>query len=248
MSQDSILMKDSLFRLLDRWRHFPAYRLEPRVDIFFALYLRNIVASFVAEQIHDVLIPEFPLRRGTLWGESIASRNASVKVDYLLTAESRANVYLLELKTDAASRRQEQDEYLVRARQIGFHSLIDGLLTILERTETRYLQKYVHLLRALEELGFVRIPPELFEFAFPVVQRGVTKWLREVENTVPEADPTINILYLQPHPDPEQTVIDFEFCAKLIKQYDDPFSQTFATHLLRWTTEAGSSPPQGMSA
>ena len=40
-----------VFNLLDRWRHLPAYRLEPRVAPFFALFLRDV--------------PERPLRRRT---------------------------------------------------------------------------------------------------------------------------------------------------------------------------------------
>jgi len=36
---------DNLFNLLDDWRTLPAYQLERRADIFFALYLDKILES-----------------------------------------------------------------------------------------------------------------------------------------------------------------------------------------------------------
>ena len=56
-----------VFNLLDRWRHLPAYRLEPRVAPFFALFLRDVLSTRFGIQLHDIVIPEFPLRIGTLY-------------------------------------------------------------------------------------------------------------------------------------------------------------------------------------
>lgn len=55
---------DSLFKLLDNWRLLPSYRLEPRTDVFFGLFLpqaldRHLVPRGV--EIDPRLIPEFPL-------------------------------------------------------------------------------------------------------------------------------------------------------------------------------------------
>ena len=36
---------ERVFELLDRWRHLPAYKLEPRADIFFALYLPEVLSN-----------------------------------------------------------------------------------------------------------------------------------------------------------------------------------------------------------
>jgi hypothetical protein len=49
------------------------------------------------------LIPEFPLRRGTLWSETTEGASQSVKVDYLAFSLDRRRAYLVELKTDAGS-------------------------------------------------------------------------------------------------------------------------------------------------
>jgi len=34
---------DELFDKLDEWRSLPAYQLERRADIFFAIYLKDII-------------------------------------------------------------------------------------------------------------------------------------------------------------------------------------------------------------
>ena len=56
--------------LLDEWRHLPAYGLETRVAPFFALFLREVLSARFGVELHPVVIPEFLLRKGTLYGES----------------------------------------------------------------------------------------------------------------------------------------------------------------------------------
>ena len=36
---------EALFRNLDRWRHLPNYELERRADIFFSIYLVDLIAG-----------------------------------------------------------------------------------------------------------------------------------------------------------------------------------------------------------
>lgn len=59
----------------------PDYQLERRADVFFSLPPRA-VQRLTASEIAEPVIPELPLRRGTLWGEDRSDRNLSVKVDY----------------------------------------------------------------------------------------------------------------------------------------------------------------------
>ena len=56
---------DVLFDKLDMWRNLPAYQLERRADIFFAIYLKDIIQNKY-RTIIDFTIPEFPVRRGDL--------------------------------------------------------------------------------------------------------------------------------------------------------------------------------------
>ena len=55
-----------LFDRLDAWRHFPNYQLERRADIFFALYLPEVLESTLGIAINPRLAPEFPVRIGTI--------------------------------------------------------------------------------------------------------------------------------------------------------------------------------------
>jgi hypothetical protein len=110
---------NALFERLDTWRHLPGYRLEPRVDIFFSLYLKQVLEIHLDVQephnddgVLDVILPELPLRRGTLYGEQVDSPNKSVKVDFVLFRADLKKAYFVELKTDVSSRREEQDDYL----------------------------------------------------------------------------------------------------------------------------------------
>jgi hypothetical protein len=57
---------DTLFDLLDAWRHFPSYPLERRADLYFALYLPEVLETQFGFPVQPQLVPEFPLRIGTL--------------------------------------------------------------------------------------------------------------------------------------------------------------------------------------
>jgi hypothetical protein len=72
-----------VFDLLDRWRHFPAYQLERRADIFFALYLPGIVEHALGVAVDPWVIPEFPIRK--------EYSRRSTKVDYFLLSEDRSS-------------------------------------------------------------------------------------------------------------------------------------------------------------
>ena len=68
-----------LFDLLDQWRHFPAYQLERRADIFFALYLPGIVEHVLGVPVDPRVIPEFPIRK--------EYSRRSTKADYFLLSQ-----------------------------------------------------------------------------------------------------------------------------------------------------------------
>jgi hypothetical protein len=104
-------MIDKMFDLLDEWRLLPAYQLERRADIFFALYLPHIMnRRFGVEVNHEQIIPEFPLNKKTLeLDNKHPDYNLSYKVDYLVVCEKSKRVFLVELKTDIGSRRSKQD-------------------------------------------------------------------------------------------------------------------------------------------
>lgn len=235
---------DGLFNLLDEWRHLPAYRLEPRADPFFALFLRDVMAERFKVEIHHTIIPEFPFRRGTLRGEDTPSPGKSVKVDYAVFTKDCSKVYFVELKTDKDSFSDDQEKYLIRAKDKGLHCLVDGILQM--ATDTEFIQKYIHLLRRLSDLGFVDVPADVYAHAFPKLRSGVTEQLHLVRNRVSEPGPAIEIVYVAPVAHPDHESIDFDEFAKVAESKGE-VGRIFAEHLRKWKIQAGSLDPRKLN-
>jgi hypothetical protein len=142
---------NKLFDLLDDWRHLPAYQLERRADIFFAIHLEEILKKIKGVSI-DLIIPEFPVRIGNIYPEK-AELNKSFKIDYLGYSKRDDKVFLIELKTDQSSRRSKQDWYLEQASKIGVNGLVDGVLKIYKATNQKV--KYEYLLGNLEAINWI---------------------------------------------------------------------------------------------
>ena len=208
-----------VFELLDKWRHFPAYKLEPRVDPFFALFLLEVLGAHFDVEMHHVVIPEFPLRRGTLFGENSRGPNKSKKVDYAAFTKDRTTLFLVELKTDSNSRNPGQDHYLEKAKKVKLSALVEGIICIYQRTDKQ--QKYDHLLACLSELGFI--------------DRDGSR----VQNAVDGDGPDIQIVYVQPTSNPPcKNIIDFECFAKLVEDRGET-GKLFAKYLRKWIIPAG---------
>jgi len=223
---------DVLFDRLDAWRHFPAYQLERRADIFFSLYLREVVELERGVKLAGAIIPEVPIK--------LPNNQQSVKADYLLTAADHSRAYLVELKTDPRSLRDEQDLYLREAAAAGIESLLEGIRSIVLATKAK--TKYFHLVRELERLELLRLPSDLERSVFTSTGQALTKKLGEI--TLTAHRPTIEVLYIQPLASGSEAVIDFECFARHVARHPDPLSQRFSQSLLRWRSPAGTSDAQ----
>jgi hypothetical protein len=222
---------DRLFEHLDRWRHLPAYQLERRADVFFSVYLKEVVEKVTGVALEDVMIPELPIKHdGT---------SQSDKVDYALFAKDRSRVYFVELKTDAGSRNAHQDAYLKRASDHGFRHVVDGIRTILLSTTEH--QKYHHLAVALKRLGYLEIPGTLAEHTHPELLSGRGKLVERI--VVAPVESSIEVLYVQPEVTEGDRCIDFAAFADHVGGHADPFSQRFAAALRGWRTAAGLDAP-----
>ncbi len=60
---------NDIFGRLDNWRHLPTYQLERRADIFFSLYLSDVVGEYFGVVLEKEIIPEFPIKRDLIWPE-----------------------------------------------------------------------------------------------------------------------------------------------------------------------------------
>ncbi|MFW5877024.1 MAG: hypothetical protein ACOCXM_09825 [Myxococcota bacterium] len=223
---------DLLLGRLDRWRHFPDYQLERRVDIFLAAYLHELLEPWLGVVLHPVIVPELPLKQ--------PDTHRSDKVDYALFARDKSRVFFLELKTDGSSRRTKQDAYLKEARARGFRAILRELVAIARRTQAT--RKYFHLLSALADAGFLELPADLEAHLYPRIRRGLDARLAAIE--IVDHDPPIELLYLQPSPTDGDRCLGFADAARHLRTTGEPLAQRLAELLERWAEEpAGSRPP-----
>ena len=208
---------NAIFNNLDIWRNLPAYQLERRADIFFSIFLPEILSHKFGIKIESV-IPEFPIRVGTIRHD--IDINKSFKVDYLAKANDSKTIILVELKTDEDSRRDKQDWYLERAKQVGLAELLDGVRKIYKATNSK--KKYAYLLGLLQDLGFITLD-----------KNGTFEITR--------ADYVIQIVYIQPNNhDRQDNVITFQEVSEIIEKHGDELSLRFSKSLLKWaSTKAG---------
>lgn len=231
-------MPDALqqvFANLDQWRHLPNYQFERRLDVFFTPYLVDLVSEHVRAPLLPIIVPEMPLKR--------PDSSKSKKVDYVLFAADRSAVYFVELKTDWASRRVEQDRYLGDAVAKGFPAVLHDLLQILSDTSTQYQQKYFHLVHLLERAGQLKVARRVAGSLYPARSRGFCFAAGCVDVVAPGAP--IHVLYIQPAKTDGCDCIDFDQVARHVARRADPVSVLLAAHLARWRQAAGCTPPAG---
>lgn len=253
MAHQSDIAIERAFLLLDRWRHLPAYQLEPRAGVFFALFLPEVLGKHLSKngrsiEIDDMLVPEFPIKK--------RGNNQSTKVDFLALSKSRELALLVELKTDMASKLspegKKQQSLLVNTAKDGIEVLVENSIEILKRhpivRQTR--QKYVHLLYCLEQLGLVSCEERLYKIAFEEDQHGIYDILRTVRSSpwVCSTKPKLEVLYVQPkRSDSDCTcVVDFDTFAGIVEngQGGQDIRRLFVRYLRTWASKrAGSTRP-----
>lgn len=218
---------DTLFSRMDRWRHLPNYQLERRADLFFSLYLPEVLEAKLGFPVADQIIPEFPVRIGTIYPEIPIDK--SYKIDYVAISADATKAILVELKTEGQSRRGNQDKYLIASREAGFRALLAGVLDIYRATY--YKRKYFALLELLESIGQLRIPAELTQIMSRHSLQTATAVSRTIEITTSVTE--LIIIYVQPTGE-ENNVISFKAFHDVIQSHDDTLSQRFARSLLEW--------------
>lgn len=202
---------NQLFNLLDNWRLLPAYQLERRADIFFALYLEHIIGDLLNLKVLKI-IPEFPIHKKTL---NEGDTNQSFKMDYLVVCETK--VLFIELKTDSSSINGKQHHNLKQAKDANISKLIDGLLEIYKATKHKV--KYARL---LEQLAEEKI--NWLKFQEP-------NWVNICTNQA------IEIIYIQPNLEENTkgySILPFEDVASSIEKISSYMALRFAKSLRSW--------------
>jgi hypothetical protein len=207
-------MINKLFDTLDDWRNLPAYQLERRADIFFAINLEKIIEYKFSIKI-DFIIPEFPVRVGEI-SLKHPDLNKSFKIDYLTFSKKENKVFLIELKTDQRSRRETQDWYLDSASKIKVKGLVSGLLKIYNATNQKV--KYNKLLDKIEKIGWIE------------------RENKTIKNLGIEIEPTI--IYIQPlNKNNEKSIISFDDIIKALSDSNDQMTKRFIESLEKWKTD-----------
>lgn len=224
---------DTLFNRMDAWRHLPNYQLERRADLFFSLYLPKVLEAKLGFPVAEQIVPEFPVRIGTIYPDNQTNRstNRSYKIDYVAMSADADKAILIELKTEEASRREKQDNYLLASREAGFPALLGGVLDIFRATNSK--PKYFTLLEHLESMGVLRIPVEMKDIMKCERLQGVTKASHSIEVTTSATDSVI--VYVQPNGAGDD-IINFGDFRAVVQKHDDPVSQRFAQSLEEWAT------------
>jgi hypothetical protein len=216
-----------LFDRMDAWRHLPSYQLERRADLFFSLYLPQVLEANLGFPVRSTLVPELPVRIGTICPHNPI--NTSVKIDYLaLSTDSRQAIFV-ELKTEGSSRRPAQDRYLTAARDAGLVRLLNGLLDIFRATNAK--RKYFCLLELLAEMDLLDIPLALRQIMKRPNLSGANDASRSIRVTARVT--RHRIVYVQPNGNGDD-IISFSDFRAIVEQYDDPVSQRFAKSLTEW--------------
>ena len=251
---------EQVFKNLDTWRHLPDYRLEGRVAPFFALFLRDVLGEALGVELHEILIPEFPLRIGTLRKASSdsgpiganasnkekASDGQSKNVDYVAFSRDGSTAYLVELKTDLGSVNPGQQRYLRRASKAGMEELVGGIIQLCGNSKKR--RKYVHLLHLLAKLNLVSISDVegLYGLTFDVPRSGWTKAFNANVSSGDRDWPTCQVVYVQPTPKKPLecfTYIYFDDVARIVGKRGE-LGRVFARYLETWKCPAGNRDPR----
>lgn len=203
---------NQLFDRLDHWRTFPTYQLERRADIFFALYLPQVLEKLYGFHV-DKILPEFPVRYGDVHPEK-EDWNKSYRIDYFAVDKNQKKVLLIELKTDNNSLRKTQDEYLETAKSLNIPGLIKSFIQIREASRSK--KKYRNYLDEMIKIG----------------------WFEEYDNKLKVSENTykMEILYIAPDNSKMEgkKCITFDQIAEILQKNNDEISKRFAQSLKTW--------------
>ena len=130
----------------------PKYQLERRADIFFAIYLEEILKRCLEGNPEiDLIIPEFPIRKD--------ETNLSCNIDYLCISKNK--LYFIEFKTDNDSVNDEQYNLMKGSDKQKAVDFINGIiaLTLQENSKSKRKlakwRKYIYLFQIFEENGLL---------------------------------------------------------------------------------------------
>ena len=234
---------ERVFESLDAWRHLPAYQLERRADIFFAMFLPDALSQHFNRPIKRNVIPEFPIATAAQAAAIAAGVKAGApnKVDFFALSQDGEAAFLVELKTDMASKRSNQDSRLNEAAGRSLEDLVRHIMAFAKNSSDK--GKYGHLLCHLQQLELVE---GVSDSIIGLSGRKYTGALNDVRPTAGKCK-NIHVVYVQPRK-PNEDVIGFCAFAETIERIVDgtteegEFARLFARYIREWAWKNAGSP------
>lgn len=205
---------ERVFDRLDRWRCLPDYQLERRADLFFSLYLPEILEDLFGHPFRPFVVPEFPIKQKS---------NLSDKVDYVALSSDFKQLVLVELKTNMKSLRETQFEYLRLGACKSGEELLTDLKTI--HKASRAKPKYDALSAELAVMGFTETRAKTIKANHPVVLIAPETEFKKRAG--------IESIFKRKKEVPFH-IVGFETVRVIVLRHGDPVSQRFAESLKMW--------------
>ena len=207
----------SVLSQLDKWRHLPTYKLESRMDVFFGMLMPEFIEANFDVCVYTV-IPEFPLHECLYKAEGKAQHkdnepplsNRSSNVDFAVfaTTGSQKVIFLVELKTDMESLKEEQLERMIKTRRNAdgvAGAILESVREIAMNSPVK--RKYAHLVWSLLEIDCFdkRTAQELKKRDLETSGTELKSIFRSLEATEDWAKAPIKLVILSPD-DPASAV------------------------------------------
>lgn len=140
---------DKLIANLRKWRGLPGYSVERRLDLLLTPFIPGFLGDVMGGEV-ELVTAEFPLPKA-LFDPTDETRK-HISADFLcLRRGSPSTWVLVEIKTDAASRRTKQDKAYCSCAAAGMGQILASIVK--KKKGTEHEREYDSLVRRLKSLG-----------------------------------------------------------------------------------------------
>jgi hypothetical protein len=230
-----------VFNHVNRWRNFPGYRMEPRVELFFATYVPGLVTQHFGMPLKELMIPLLPLQREK--GSDLLET-----VDFTLIAADLSRVWLVDLKTDYTARNDYRDAFLRAQAEGGFRPILRGIVNLAQLSGPVMAPRWYYLLHALGQAGLLKLP-KVLQSRMEVARTSefVGNWrVLYAQVELEDVDPEVELVYVQPEQPEEDDAVecmDFDEIMAYVQHFNDDFSRLFLRSLALWKKQEGAISP-----
>ena len=213
---------NDIFEKLTKYASYPDYQLERRLDIFFLIYLKEILKIKGIDISDSFIFPEFPLlKKYEKKSNDLEKSLASKRADYVVFSNQK--MYIIELKTDMESINENQLKHYKNVADISVKTLINDIINIYEKTRSKAWKKYDIFLKDLAEKVKIIVLDEEKTKKFRM-KKGY-KFNEEFSNY------KIEIIYIIPYADKNRKesieYIEFDDIIKKLSNNKDVISENF---------------------